>query len=285
MKRRLITNSIILSLFLLILNLNSCTKEGDENNFDANIQTAMDYVLCEISALDAFNIVFTSGIDSILFADGTAMIDNANVTLNTSGDTTITIDFGSIPVHSFGKMRGGMITAALTTLNLLQTGAMATITFDNYAVEGNHLDAQSVILENVTAGGNPTFNLNFNQAKLYKDGGTDQNDTLRFNSSKMIVMTQGSGTPNNHEDDIFSVSGTANGTSSKGSNYTAETSSDLVLDFSCQWLFTQGVLNCTTPEYIDPAVIDFGDGSCNDAISVTLHDNEGSVYNIPAILP
>ena len=93
MKKRLLTIISVMSVLTLIFSLNGCKEEGS-TDFDANIQTAQDYILCELSALDAFDIVFTSGIDSILFADGSATIENATITLDTSGDTTITIDFG-----------------------------------------------------------------------------------------------------------------------------------------------------------------------------------------------
>ncbi|MBI2271600.1 MAG: hypothetical protein HYU69_14745 [Bacteroidetes bacterium] len=79
----------------------------------------------------------------------------------------------------------------------------------------------------------------------------------------------------------WSITGSANGTNSKGVTYTANIKSALIRDFTCPTLvgkrhFTQGVVDIT-PGGKPTRTIDFGNGTCDDQATVTIN---GKVYKV-----
>ncbi len=275
MKIKLLSIASILAIFSFSLVFTSC-DETQQDLFEANIETAEDFVYSEVAFLDAFNIVFRTANDSLVQADGNNTIDNASVSL--SGNT-LTIEFGNTEIESFDKMRSGTITANLTAPNLNTSGVVATLSFTDYTVDGNAIDGDATIT-NSTASGNRIFDMAVTNAEII----TTDMDTLSYASNKTLEQTAGQSTNFFFNDDVFDLTGNASGKSGKGSAYTATVTQTVNLDFTCKWKLTSGKLTLTTTEYFAPALVDFGNGDCDNKGSVTLEDENGGVYVVPFTL-
>lgn len=186
---------------------------------------------------------------------------------------TLTIRFDTVNgcTDPYGTKRKGKIRAIFSNKNFLDSLAVVTLTFDEYYVEGYKLSGSQTITNNGRIAGIPTFTVKTTNAKITTPG----LKTITWNSNETKKWTAGATTPSVWGDDIFSVTGTASGIGTKGTNYSLTVSSALVFDNTCRWI-TQGIIEIT-PGNLPPRTVDFGSGTCDNTATVTFTGKTFSV--------
>jgi len=178
----------------------------------------------------------------------------------------IVVDFGSGCTGRDGRTRKGKI-ITIYTKRLVEPGAKATTTFDGYyvndvKVEGTH------IVENLSIQDKRIFHTQVISAKLTKPNG----NYTEWSNDKTIEQTDGLGTPFWPIDDVFTISGQANGTLHRGSEFMQWShiiSKPLVKKFSCRWIVKGEI---TIKKGSKPvAYLDYGSGDCDNKATITVN--------------
>ena len=93
--------------------------------------------------------------------------------------------------------------------------------------------------------------------------------SILWNSTR--TMTVNIGDPNNPNDDISTISGTAHGTDRNGKDFSVDINTPLVREMGCRWI-TKGNMTLKLQGKKD-RTIDFGDGTCDNKATVTIDGN------------
>ena len=96
-----------------------------------------------------------------------------------------------------------------------------------------------------------------------------------WNSTHTREWVAGDDTPLDFADDVYSITGTANGTDANGRNYTANITTPVISKLTCKW-FVSGKIEIT-PTNKSSRVVDFGSGTCDNQATVTIGTN---IFNI-----
>jgi len=202
----------------------------------------------------------TAQSDGSLNACGTVTLSN---TLGTFPNT-VTIDFGNGCMGTDGRMRSGQIIGIFSG-RWRDAGTVVNITTNNYKVNKYAVSGSQTITNN---GLNTSNHLSYTVVTTngqVRD--TTNNQTIQWNSTKTFEWVAGQGTSwvSNGvlgvTDDIYHVTGSANGINRNGTPYTAVITERLVRDLSCRWI-TDGTVEIT-PQNGDTRTLDFGDGACD----------------------
>jgi hypothetical protein len=217
----------------------------------------------------------------------------ATVSLNATAKT-FTVDFGATPCLCLdGKYRSGKLifdyslsTNTITPIYYRTPGFKMSVASSNYVVDGYTVNIGSKTIENTTpnsipTGTNPGTNLTWSisaSVSIIKpnNGGTI---TWNCNRTKTLLNTsdpncyQGQSMPIMWNKAKISLSGSANGTTASGNNYTS-TITNIVRDFGgCKingrYPFISGKIDFT-PGTKATRYIDFGNGSCDNSGTITI---------------
>jgi len=187
---------------------------------------------------------------------------------------TITLDFGTGCTSQDGHTRRGKMITVYSG-RLVIPGSTATTTFvdfyrDSVKVEGTHT------ITNVSTSNNQSFTTTVNNGRLTRPSG----DYIAWNKTKTWVQVEGNGTPNVPIDDVYSITGTANGTVQRGNisaQWSTEITTPIIRKFTCRWAVKgekKIIRNSVT------AVLNYGSGACDNLATVLIN---GNLYNI--VLP
>ena len=170
---------------------------------------------------------------------------------------TLVLDFGSGctgPVY--GRVRTGKV-----MIQQDSTGRSHTITFDNYSVDGRGVEGQ-IEVERAADYGSATRTLT-HLTVTYEDGKTT---VISGTEQVQWVGGQGDGDPKNN---LFKITGTLSGTDRAGRSFTSVTIEPILVNLGCdKYLRVSGIKEVTLEEN-RKHTIDFGDGSCDNVITVT----------------
>lgn len=181
----------------------------------------------------------------------------------TTWPKTVLIDFLDGCTDELGRTRKGAITIALDK-PIFQQGAKATITFNNYYVNGIKVEGTQM-LENLSTG----YFYNVTGGKLtYPD-----NQVIEYSGSRTVMLKEGAETPLVLGDDVYELSGNA---TLKDSLVTAQvsTTEKLLRRLDCAFI-GKGILKITANGHT--ATLDYGNGDCNDKALLTLNDKTKEV--------
>jgi hypothetical protein len=266
--------------------LSACKKQDDtsgpagKEEF-ATVSTESD-ATAEVVFDDVFNNVM--GVSSEVGIGGTGIFGRADVSagsstsrlegvdsaacyivttnqLNTSTrfPLQITIDFGSGCIGRDGRTRKGKIIVVYTG-NLFISGNSATTTFDGYylnniRVEGTHK------LTNTGSLDKKSYTTQVINAKLSGPNGNN----IQWNSEKTVTQVEGGSTPILGIDDVYNITGRADGSVTSGGKYfqwSTAITTPLTKRFACRWI-SRGVLNLNKGNDA-VAVLDYGSGTCDN---------------------
>lgn len=175
----------------------------------------------------------------------------------------IKIDFGTGCTSPWGVVRKGIINIVLTD-SIRRTGSTATVTFDNYYVNGFKKEGTVIWTNNTVAGsGTPSFRRQVLNGKITSPAGVYWLHTADIT----ITQTAGASTPNNLTDDIFSIAGTRTVTNAAGKTRTSTTQTPLQKKTICANV-DQGVVKVQGPNHY--AIIDFGNGTCDKEATISI---------------
>ncbi|MFT4525170.1 MAG: hypothetical protein ACI85F_001323 [Bacteroidia bacterium] len=212
----------------------------------------------------------------------------ATVTLTPLGSEfpkTLTIDFGDGCTGSDGRYRSGQIVCVFSGLYRAENTEIMVDLVD-YELDNYQISRHQMLITNkgVNGAGQPYFTVVVHNASITSDDGTatwsstrtrtwvEGSETTWFT----IDTTQSSGIMeiNGLLDDVYQISGTAEGTTRGGVPYTVDITAPLEVQFGCRFV-KAGTLT-VNPQNLDVRTIDFGNGDCDEGASVEVDGNKYS---------
>jgi len=169
-----------------------------------------------------------------------------------------------------GIVFGGCVTVTLDT-TYKHPGTVITHSFENYYVNDNKVDGTKVV---TNMGPNDEGHVYFTIEVVGVIHLANNAGTISWNSSRQREWIQGYDTPNRW-DDIYHITGTADGIRPNGMTWEAEIFEPLRNELACRFLVSGTVE--IRPENRPVALLDYGDGSCDNIATVTVN---GEVYTI-----
>ena len=197
----------------------------------------------------------------------------ATVTLDTIGfPLELTIDFGDVNClcHD-GKYRRGKIIITFTG-RYREPGTVITHGFEDYYVNDNSVDGTKVV---TNMGENDNGNLYFTIEVVGVIQRVEDGSTFSWNSSRVREWIQGSDTPNRW-DDIYLITGTANGIRPNGLTWEREIINPLRVELACRFIVS-GTIELR-PEDRPVRLLDFGNGECDNIATVLINGVTYTIY-------
>ena len=258
-------NALIALLFMLMMS--ACQRNEDTQNFNSDLSG--DNSRAEFVSDDAENM----GNAAVMGQSGFRVEENflgqcATVT-NDTVNHIVTIDFGTVNCMGVdGRNRRGKIIISYTG-HYFDEGSVKTFSFDNYYVNDNHVEGTRTV---TNEGLNTAAHFHWAITSAITVTRTDGN-VITWNRTGEREMIGGQGT-DTIWDDEYSITGTATGTRN-GNAYTAEITSPLIRSLSCHFI-SSGVIQITPANH--PVVtIDFGNGTCDDAATITCNGHTRTI--------
>ncbi len=248
---------------LAILAFTACGKE-DDTPADMDYTSAIDNSLAE----DYFNDMLQQS-DEAAEANGLRDSDDPcdpEVTIDlVATPHTMLIDFGPVNCTAAnGRTRRGQIMVTFTG-GYRDPGTVITITPQDYYVNDHHVQGVKTV---TNMGENPDGDLFF---AIQVDGTVTASDgswTAEHHATRTRTWIEGEDTMNPY-DDVYLITGTGNGVNRNGLPYTLTITSALRVEIGCPWIVS-GALEIT-PNGLATRHVDFGTGSCDDLVSVTVN--------------
>ena len=202
----------------------------------------------------------------------------ATITVTPNDSTypkTITIDFGNGCICADGKFRKGAIIIHLTA-PIRWSGAVMTITFDDYYLNRAHIEGTKII-SNLSDGGNIKFTVQVvGGAVTFPNGRGWQYQGLKY-----VAQVEG-GSTRILRDDVFHIQGRSQTSFNNGVTVTLDTETPLVKKRVCHWI-NNGQLKIRINSRV--LFLDFGapnNGDCDNKALLTWNNgNNQRLITLP----
>ena len=252
----------------------ACKKD---NNSSSEIETTFelsgDQAISDNLNSDAEYVLNEAGIDNNFSGNTPATVTSTLNVLSCATVTitplqgfpkNITIDFGGGCTSTNGITRSGKIYVTLSD-SLRKSGSVAVMTFENYYVSGFKKEGK-ITWTNTSQGGIKSWQRRCEDGKVTAPGGRYWLHT----GTQEVVQTQGSSTPFNLLDDVFSITGNHTVTNAAGKSRVSTITDALEKKVSCENI-DMGKIKIEGPNHF--AVLDFGDGSCDKIATISIDGN------------
>jgi hypothetical protein len=251
----------------------SCKKDSSGKSSDevtTTIELSGDQAISDNLNSDAENVLNEAAVDNDFAGNRTT---NVTQTMNVLSCAIVTVSPGAFPktiVIDFGSgctptngtvLRSGKININLSD-SLRTPGSVAVMTFDNYYVSGFKK-------EGTLTWTNTSHDAIKSWTRVCTDGKVTTPDGrywLHY-GSQSIVQTEGSSSPFNLLDDVFTITGNHTVTNAAGASRTSEIIQALEKKVTCENI-DKGSIKIQGPNHY--AVIDFGDGSCDRNATISI---------------
>jgi hypothetical protein len=188
----------------------------------------------------------------------------------------VVLDFGTTGCAGpDGHVRKGKIIIEYTN-RLIIPGAIAVTVFDDFYIDGNHVQGRHKITNTsppiTTIPLSRQYKIDVDTAKLTKPNG----NYIEWEGHKVITQFEGLATPDFPRDDSYRIEGTANGRVRRGNLLVAWQSTitePLVRRATCRWI-VKGRIRTVRGSNANTtwiAILDFGAGVCDDQATVTIN--------------
>lgn len=266
----------------------SCKKNNDAEPIDNDgIMTATEVSQSNEIAAEQFDDVFSISLgvqasdagEDIGIGTGAGIIYKPGGTATTLGDRcftvtvvpkernvwpkTVTVDFGDGCKGEDGKVRMGKI-VSIFTKPIFMPDAKVSTTFVGYKVDSFAI-AGTQIVTNKSNDNRLAFRIQVIDGKLTN---TASGFWRKYEHDHNFVQFKGMDTPLNPFDDSYQITGTAKGGNSNGRTWNREITSPVVKSTDCKWR-TKGVVSIHWNQNPDGAILDYGDGSCDNKATIT----------------
>lgn len=194
------------------------------------------------------------------------------VTIDTlESPKTMTIDYGDTNyLCRDGNYRRGKVLVSWTG-RYRENGTVITTTFDRFYQNDNKVEGTKTVTNTGrNTDGNLVFTINVQGTII-----NTANERITWNSTRTRTWIGGENTPA-WNDDKYTISGNTNGINRNGFSFTANTTTPLTIDLSCQWRIVSGVIELT-PQGKPTRTIDYGNGACDRLATVSVR---GRTFNI-----
>jgi hypothetical protein len=279
-----LTRIAILSFFFSLL-IVSCSKENSRSGTEDEQEVTASKISSESDgqAELIFNGFFDDamGVSDEVGMFGTGVFGRINacptVTVTHLNPPAVfpirvVLDFGNPGcTGNDGHLRSGKINIEYTA-RLIYPGAVATTSFDGFYIDSVHVEGTHKITNTSNGTTNRQFTIEVRDAKLTRPNG----DYTKWKSDKVITQIEGLMTADFH-DDVFSVTGSAEGQVKKGNllvGWSSSITEALIKRFTCRWIVkgrirTIRVNSIPTSPWV--AVLDFGNGTCDNQAIITIN--------------
>jgi hypothetical protein len=180
---------------------------------------------------------------------------------------TVTLDFGTGCEGRDGHIRKGKIITVYTG-PMFVAGSKATTTLQDFYFDTLHVEGTHILTNNSTADSH-IFNSVIQEGKITSPSG----NYVVWNRTHTWTQTEGNGTPYNPLDDVYSITGSSNGTIYIGTSsfqWTAAITQPLIHRFLCPWNVS-GQIEVGSADA--KSIFDFGDGTCDRKATLTINGN------------
>lgn len=274
-----IKNLILYSaLSFTAMELWSCKKDSSTANSDgiqSTLELSSNDAIGENMVDDATGILLATSIDNNFSGRSSGTLTNQRMqNLNCATVTiaplqgfpkNISIDFGpGCSNTANGIIRKGKVTVVVSD-SLRKSGSVSVMNFDNYFAGGFKIDG-TITWTNTSQGIAKSWQRKCENGKITASDGR----YWLFSGIKNILQTEGAGTLRNLADDIYSVTGQHTITNANGISAASAIIQPLELKFSCENI-DKGTVQTQGANHI--AVIDFGDGTCDNLASISIDGN------------
>lgn len=263
-------NKLLIITPLALLFLVGCAKRKQRND-----PTAKDIATAEAYFGDLQSISDDASDGNMGFYKSKTKNNCATITIDTSSSTNaIVVDYGSTNCACLdGKDRRGELVIMYTGA-YRDSGTVITITPNDYYVNDHKLEGSHVVTnEGHNAAGNIWYSVDIDGTVIRPNG-----EEIVYNSDRVREWVAGESSVWNIFDDVYNITGTAQGTNSDGSGYTMEVITPLEIQIGCGFI-KSGVLEIVPTDF-DMITVDFGPGDCDADFSYTINGNTYDVnYN------
>lgn len=269
MKRKLKNNNIFI-VIALIISFMSCKDENVIQSVNQqNLQSSHDYLLFEKTLLD-----IEREIEHALIATGTTKNLPMYISLNTDStdQDTLIINFGEENYLHLGHLKRGEIISIYNKF-IYNSNAQITTTFNNFYINNNLIQGK-MFLENNGSNQNgfQEFALTVDSMSMYTNNGSI--DISSGNYIKELVS--GNNTQYQYLDNIYKVTGNAQGNSSNNNNFSIEISDSLNMNLSCfessSCVITGGTARLI-PNGYEERIINYGDNTCDCDVNAIIGED------------
>lgn len=266
---------LFIPLVAFVVFLSSCSEDGETSTdlvetFDLETEET-----AEANFEDVDDIVDSTVETQISGArvDESEVLDGAVITHDTENNT-ITIDYGDGVEGPGGRLRSGMIIITYSELRWLP-GAFREVTFQDFYVDSVQVEGVRR-LENTSASTDeaPQFTVSLTGGRLTFADGT----TITREVNKVRTWNRA----NNPVNDTVIVTGTATGSRRDGRTYTVEILEEIMYKRGCRvgrvFIPVSGTKLITAGD--NTALVDYGDGDCDNIATISVNDGEAEEFNI-----
>lgn len=260
---------------IALLALSSCKKDQpatDSAEVLATYELSANQGVADNTTQDANDVLGEAAVDYNFngsgFAAGTAqttgILSCATVTVTPASGfpKNIVIDFGTAGCTSpRGVTRRGIINVTLTD-SLRRPGSVATMTFNNYYVNGYKKEG-TITWTNTSTAGTKSWHRVCQNGKITAPNG----NFWTHSGEQDIVQTMGASTPINTLDDELSITGGHTVTNAAGRTRTGTILTALKKKTACNWI-DQGTYQVQGPNHT--AIIDYGNGTCDNNATISI---------------
>ena len=268
MKSKLKNN--ILIVIALIISFVSCKDENVIHSVNQqNLQSSHDYLLFEKTLFD-----IEREIEHALIATGTTKNLPMYISLNadSTDQDTLIINFGEENYLHLGHLKRGEIISIYNKF-IYNSNSQITTTFNNFYINNNLIQGK-MYLENSGSNQNgfPEFSLTVDSMSMYTNNGSI--DISNGNYIKQLVS--GYNTQYQYLDNIYKLTGNAQGNSSNNNNFSLEISDSLNMNLSCfessSCIITEGTSRLI-PDGYEERIINYGNNSCDCDINAVIGED------------
>ena len=269
MKSKLKNNNIFI-IAGLIISFMSCKDENVIHSVNQqNLQSSHDYLLFEKTLFD-----IEREIEHALIATGTTKNLPMYISLNadSTDQDTLIINFGEENYLHLGHLKRGEIISIYNKF-IYNSNSQITTTFNNFYINNNLIQGK-MYLENNGSNQNGflEFSLTVDSMSMYTNNGSI--DISNGNYIKQLVS--GYNTQYQYLDNIYKLTGNAQGNSSNNNNFSLEISDSLNMNLSCfessSCIITEGTSKLI-PDGYEERIINYGDSSCDCDINAVIGED------------
>ncbi len=282
MKTRILVSTLASLLFATFL-FTACQKDEDAAPaLDSNTEKAdlatnddltaglFDEVFEEVESSEVNNLI--AGFKSASTNDcPTRSIEQPSD--NSKFPKTVTIDFGEGCEHGNRGVKKGKIKITVTG-PVFEAGSKKIIAFEDFFINDIKVEGTKTITYNgLNDAGNPTLTVNLENGSVTKTDGVK----IERSYTHTIEHISGSDTRRIHLDDVFEISGTANGVNYKGISYTVNITKPIVRQMLCRYPVA-GTREITAGN--DVIIIDYGNGDCDNMATIQINGGQVTEFEM-----
>lgn len=260
----------LLPFLFAALVLSGCKKDEEKEELD--ISPARDMALINGAYSDAFSMVDRVGKSEPGLRNNYGLPDCATVIFQDTVQFpyTLTIDFGENNCEDDnGVPRRGKIHVSITG-PYQEEGTIISTTLEDYHVYDHHLQGSREV---TNLGENENSNVHFSVVEEDVSLTAPNNEwTSYWESNRNREWAEGKDSWWWWLDDVYAITGDANGISRNGVPYTINITNPLIVKIGCPWV-VEGALDLL-PQNSSVLTLDYGDGTCDASAKVIVEGNE-----------